>query len=237
LFRKQKDIIQFVSQIEGLETIEECRPKPAKFYIPEWFKNIPSNNPTSVKKCPSFTDFFSQGYVVPMWVDTKIRYNKEIDEWRQESSIPGIDMTFHANNQFIDYVSPYFNGVQGNFVFKANSPWRIITPPGWSVLQLPMFYNFNQKWSVFPGIIDTDTFHQANQQILYHSDDEVVTINRGEPLAVYIPFKRETLGLSVRGTTKEDIKKFKSTDLKVNGRFVGNGAYRSMQRDRDKDVR
>jgi hypothetical protein len=237
MFGNKKDIIQFVSTIEGLENIEECKPRPAKFYMPEWFKDIPSKDPNTVKKCPSFPDFFSQGYVIPMWVDTKIIYNKELDYWGQESSIPGTDMSFHANSQLIDYVSPYFNGVKGNFVFKANSPWRIITPPGWSVLQLPMFYNFNQKWSVFPGIIDTDTIHQANQQILYHSDNEVVTINRGEPLAVYIPFKRKTLDLCVRAQTEKDRKLFRSIDLNIDSKFVGSGVYRKMQRDRDKNVR
>ena len=222
MFRKQKDIIQFVSQIEGLETIEECRPKPAKFYIPEWFKNIPSNNPTSVKKCPSFTDFFSQGYVVPMWVDTKISYYKEIDEWRQESSIPGIDMTFHANNQFIDYVSPYFNGVQGNFVFKANSPWRIITPPGWSVLQLPMFYHFEKDFSVLPGIIHTDIHHEINQQVLYHGEGREVFIPRGTPIAQYIPFKRLETSVSVSDFTVEDSKMFRSQDLNIRSEYSGN---------------
>jgi hypothetical protein len=231
-----KDVIEFVSTIEGLESIEECRPKPAKSYIPQWFKDIPSSSIDSVKVCPSFPDFFSNGYVMPMWTDSRIVYNKDTDHWGQETSLPGNNIESHHKGQMLDYVSPYFNGVEANFVFKANSPWRIITPPGWSVLQLPMFYHFNQEWSVLPGIIDTDTMHQVNQQILYHGDNKVISINRGDPLAIYIPFKREKLTLSVRSQTEKDRKKFRSNDMNILTKFIGSGVYRSMQRNRDKNV-
>ena len=54
--------IEFISTVEGLEEIEECRPKPAKHFVPEWFKNIPSfsENIPTVRHCPSFPDFFSK---------------------------------------------------------------------------------------------------------------------------------------------------------------------------------
>jgi hypothetical protein len=141
--------IEFISLIDGLENIDECRPKPAKNFIPQWFKDIPSSKPGTVKDCPSFPDYFSIGYVLPMWTDVNLRFNRssenEID-WNWGTPDETFIMESHGNQQFIDYVKPTFNGVDGQFVFKALCPWRMFTPPGWSVLQLPLFYNFNKEF-------------------------------------------------------------------------------------------
>jgi hypothetical protein len=150
----KSDKIQFISTVEGLETIEECLPRPAKHFIPRWFKDIPNDSPISVKVCPSFPDYFSQGYIVPMWSDAILKSDGTAWNWRTPHSKFAWDI--HGNHQFLDYVDAKFNGVNSQFVFKALCPWRIITPPGWSVLQLPLFYHFNQEWSVLPGVISSN---------------------------------------------------------------------------------
>jgi hypothetical protein len=228
--------IEFVSMVEGLDSIEECRPKPAKNFVPEWFKDIPASPnqllPT-VRVCPSFTDYFSLGYVIPMWADFKLSYENEA--WSWQSSNENFKMSNHPNEQFIKYVNPTFNGIEGQFIFKAASPWRIITPKGWSVLQLPLFYNFNTEFSVLPGVIDTDIYTQANQQILYHANGKEIEIKRGTPLALYVPFQRESsfLDFEIRSSTEEDKKRFinEDTPFRQNSSY---GLYRKMQRERDK---
>ena len=80
----------FWSTIEGLEEI--VPPQPAIKYIPEWWKNTPSFIPNkegekrnkgneTVKVCPALYDWFSQGYVIPMWCDLHIEVKEtgEID--------------------------------------------------------------------------------------------------------------------------------------------------------------
>ena len=228
--------ISFVTDVEFLDSIEECKPKPAKNFIPEWFKQIPGNLNGTVKQCPSFPDFFSQGYVIPMWADVRLKHNKETDQWGWNGSSDSFSWDMHPNNQLIDYVIPTFNGMDGKFVFKANCPWKIITPPGWSVMQLPLFYHFNREWSIMPGIIDTDIHHYINQQVLYHGDKEEITINRGDPFVLYVPFKREKNSLDVRFQSEKDRKIFGKQQLKFNTKFLNTGSYRKMQRERDKDV-
>jgi hypothetical protein len=229
--------IEFVSMIEGLESIEECRPKPAKNFIPHWFKDIPSGAPETVKNCPSFPDYFSMGYVLPMWTDIRLKFNKETSEynWQTPSSLFTVDI--HSIDQFVQYVSPSFSGVDGDFIFKTNSPWKIITPKGWSVLQLPLFYHFNKEWSVMPGVIDTDVMHDMNQQILYHGNGSEIEIKRGTPLVLYIPFKRDSvdIDLDVRFVNEKDKKIFNRSDLNFETLFPP-GVYRKMQRERDKNV-
>jgi hypothetical protein len=234
----KSDKIQFISIVEGLETIEECLPRPAKNFIPQWFKDIPSKleDTVTVKNCPSFPDYFSQGYIIPMWTDVKMSLKDEAPKF--EVSAKRFSFDIHPSKQMLDYKKANFNGVEGQFVFKATSPWRIITPPGWSVLQLPLFYHFNQEWSVLPGVIDTDIHSEINQQILYHGDGKEVTIKCGDPFVLYIPFKRsEILKHEVRYQTQEEYKKFDKDILLLNQKFKPNGAYRKMQRKRDKDAK
>jgi len=227
--------ITFISTIDGLQDIEECRPQPAKNFIPNWFKDIPSSAPMTVKICPSFPDYFSQGYVLPMWADTKLHYNDDFGAKCEISPlVPPI--TTHSNTQFIDYVKPSFKDVDGRFVFKFNCPWIIITEPGWSVLQLPLFYHFNKEFSVLPGVIDTDIHHEVNQQVLYHSDQENIMIKRGDPLALYIPYKRNKTKLDYRFMTNKDEKMFNKKVFRLATKMTGEGYYRKLQRLRDKGV-
>ena len=228
----KSDKIQFISTVEGLESIEECLPRPAKHFIPEWFKDISSHIPMSVKVCPSFPDYFSQGYIIPMWSDVILKNNDQ--GWEYETGTKLFDWSIHPNHQFIQYNNANFLGVEGQFVFKANSPWRIITPPGWSVLQLPLFYHFNQEWSILPGVIDTDIHHEINQQVLYHGNGKEVQIKMGDPFVLYIPYKRSNkMKHEIRHNTIDDVKKFQIGNLIYNGLFHPNGKYRELQRKRD----
>jgi len=234
-YNEVMDKIQFVSTLKNLEKIEDCLPKPAKSFIPKWFKDIPSHQDMTVKQCPSFPDYFSQGYIVPMWSDVRLAMNPESMEYGWSSPLKDTLIEVHTNNQFIDHVQPYFQDSHGKFVFKAVCPWKIITPPGWSVLQLPLFYHFNREWSVLPGVLDTDIYHNINQQILYHGNGETIEIKRGDPLALYIPFERsKKLELEIRTANEEDINRFDLIDLNLFSKFPPNGTYREMQRNRDK---
>jgi hypothetical protein len=227
--------IQFISTVEGLESIEECLPRPAKNFIPKWFKDILSTNTMSVKICPSFPDYFSQGYIIPMWSDVQLINNEE--GWAWQTSTDRFSWSIHENHQFLDYTQASFNGDNAQFVFKANCPWRIVTPPGWSVFQLPLFYHFNKEYSVLPGIIDTDIHHEINQQILYHGNGKDVIIKSGDPFVLYIPFKRSNkLKHETRYQNKKEEKKFKSDVLRINKSFKPNGIYRQLQRKRDKGL-
>lgn len=228
--------IQFISMTPGLSDIEWARPKPAKQFIPEWFKNIPNDAPTSVKKCPSFPDYFSQGFIIPMWMDSMLSLDKENGGWRTESSKMFHEWGAHAPSQLLDYVESSHLGNKTDFVFKANAPWRIITEPGWSVLQLPVFYNFNKNWTVLPGVIDTDIHHEINIQVLYHGKNkENVLINAGEAFVVYIPFKRQKIKLDVRDASEQEARKIEQKSLEIHTKFFPTGVYRRQQRERDKD--
>ena len=231
LFNKeQTPLIQFISTVPGLADIEECQPKPTNKFIPEWWKNMPAHIEKgkphiglTAKSCPALPDYFSQGYVIPMWVDTILQYDKESNvlQWKTGRSGNPFKWDYHPNEQFLNYVTPEVRGVEATVAFKAVCPWRIITPPGYSVFQMPLFYNFNQQFSVLPGVISTDVHHELNQQVLYYGNGEEIYIKRGEPFVQYIPFKRTKYDMTIRDADEKDSKLFEKQATNLLGKFRG----------------
>jgi hypothetical protein len=219
--------ITFVSTVPGLTALEDCLPQPMQKVIPNWWKDLPNyflNNPDvdsiftktpTVKSCPSFIDFFSQGYVLPMWVDSLLSYDKKTDKWRWETPDQNFTWELHTKDQLISHKNPIYQGNLSYAIFKANSPWKLITKPGVSVFQLPVYYDFNPDFSVLPGLLRTDIWHTINQQVSVHSKKTEFIIERGTPLVVYFPFYREKSKLICREQTEQDKLLFSSSDLKV----------------------
>jgi hypothetical protein len=203
---------------------------------PEWWKKIKLDNgmySSNVKACPSFPDYFSQGYIMPMWVDSIIRFDSTNDTWSWETADNKFSWEMHKQEQFINHVKADFFGDIIKAVFKASCPWRIITPKGWSVYQIPLFFHYENEFTILPGVIDTDIYTQINQQVAFTSKSIEVFIKRGDPFAQYIPFKREKLGLVVRDADSIEAAKLKANDLKISGLFTGRGSYKKLQKNRD----
>lgn len=243
---KRDDIetVRFVSTVRGLTTLEDCTPKPAKHFTPTWWKDMPPGLPyadsvalavTTVKMCPSFPEFFSLGYVIPMWADTTIKYSEETDTWEWRCGHPDspYKISIHSKDQYMNHAPVNTLGVKTNYVFKFESPWKLITPKGWSVLQLPMFYNFSDDFTVAAGTTHTDVLHDTNLQVLYHGNGKEIFIKRGTPLAQFIPYRREKLDMTVSEATEEDRLLFESINLNLVSSFTG--GYRKEIRRRNNE--
>lgn len=199
-----KDKIKITSNLLGILNDETILPQPAKNFMPSWYKDTPIEikdyhhsfkklpNLRTVKSCPSFTDVFKKGYVVPCPFDIWLNVKKNGDvDWRTPSD--NFKIEIHPNDQFVNHVDSNVRKV-----FKIVSPFRVITPKNWSVLQIPMLYHFNKDFYVPYGVIDTDRHHEINQQIFYISNDDEILIKKGTPLNYLVPFKRsEELELEV----------------------------------------
>ena len=67
--------------------------------------------------------------------------------------------------------------------------------------------------------------------------EENITIKRGDPLVLYIPYKRNKTKLDYRFMTEKDNKLLNKKMFKLSTKHITGGYYRSLQRLRDKDVR
>lgn len=240
-FFQKQPLIEFMTEIHDLEYDKDAIPKPAKSFMPQWWKDIPfaiDDTDLTIKACPSYPDFFASAFVMRSWVN--ITFEDVSDENNDLKIKKFSDSRFghwteHPPSQMLDYGDFKVGGRKVTMTVKAHCPWNIRTPKGYSVLQLPMTYEFNQNWSVMPGIIDTDIHPQVNQQLLIHSNGEDIVIKKGEPLAMYIPFKREKWKNIIKTVNHDEYHYLQDKSFRIVSKHPKGGGYREMQRERDKD--
>ena len=212
------NLIEFIATIPGLEDQKDILPYESDKSIPEWWRSAPYDSnieeskyqPESmfVRRCPAFPDLFSSGYILPMWADTTIYFNKKNYEWRwrcgQKESPFIID--FFDGKAFSDYGKYYLNGLKANAIFQFHSPWMIRSSENISIFQFPIFYSDTDGFGVMPGTFDADLTAQMKIEVGYFFDEKEVFIKKGTPLVQYIPYQKINSELIIRGFTEEDRK-------------------------------
>ena len=243
-----KQFIEFKTDFEGLE--EFAPVKPAKFFLPQWFKDmdehieIPAvhekgkadyfgkNKETAikyaggtVKRCPAIVDLLVEGYIIPMWADFLIQRDMEILEWDNKAN-PQYGIEFHNQKQISGWKLKKTDFPEA---VKFLNPWRIYTPPGYSVMFMPPTYQFETRFTVLPGIVETDSYHHINFPSVWHTTKDAI-IERGTPFIQVIPFKRDdwshtTTLMNTEDFEKEAVEKaelqstFKNSYRKITGRL------------------
>jgi hypothetical protein len=119
--------------VEGLEKVVPIL--PAKEVIPDWWKRVEKMKDHyklkgSVKACPSFPEYVTQGFVVPLWCDLQVEITHDTYKWDTPDKM--FNFSSHPNEQFKEWL-PQWQKDNTAFVLKPNCPWRLKTPPGWSV--------------------------------------------------------------------------------------------------------
>jgi len=222
------EVIKFASIRHDFVPFEEIMPKSAKNYIPDWYKNMSTHldinepktellrqlNSSTVKRCPSFRDIFKYGIVIPAPSD--IYLSSDGNEWRWETPSNCIELEYHDDFQFKnDYPDKSVKGV-----FKIKYPMAVFTPPGWSVMQIPLIYHANPDWHIAWGILDADEYHDINPQLIYTSENRELVIRQGEPLFYFYPFKRAEWKIEML-EYKEVEKEIAALKWRLNTRFAG----------------
>ena len=197
--------IDFIAHNE--DSVRSFKPVLAKKMQPEWWKKarvyIDRQGATtqSIRACPAMDDWMKSGWMIVTQHDIEVinGNNDGVPDTNfkvktKPHSTKRIASPNHPNQQFHDYQPPGMLGKVKD-AFKLRNPWNIITPPGYSTLFLDPFLQSNKFFSVWQGIIDTDTFNvnQDNAQMIFYSKvDHNFTIPKGTALCQIIPYKRET---------------------------------------------
>ena len=215
-------------------------PQPAREFIPRWYKDIKTTRVSetipNIKACPSFPLWFQNGYVVPTWTDIVLRYNETTGAHHWATPHEGYKMSFHPNAQLVPYLPDHIKNDIA-FILKTECPWRIMTPEGYSIMQLNMYYEYSPLFEALPGIIPSDIWHQINQQLIIKKSTfrelgkeclekpflgwKYITIPKKSPLAVYVPFKREDYDYEIVPYPKDkELFELDETNmLKIKGKF------------------
>jgi hypothetical protein len=183
----------------------EFPPVPAKKIIPQWYKEIPSEihqstayemvktgdkTPFSIKRCIPVLDFLTSGYVLRNQSEILLSCDDDQNQhiwWYTNAPKDTQFVGFHPHQQ-----CPININNSKKSYFKLSIGYRIITPPGYSCLFYQSPYFMEERFTLFPGIVDTDTY---DNEVLFpgyiHAKKADLTIEVGTPLMWVFPFKRE----------------------------------------------
>jgi len=218
---KKEDKIEIWSDVPGLADVIPVQ--ESSNFMPEWFLKTPrwsekneelterhaagqtipggrgkEGKGQTIKQCPAIPEFMSMGITVPLWCDLKVTIEEGgAAEWHCPNDI--FSFGYHDQVQFANYIP---HDIKPVFVLKANCPWKIKTPPGILLLQLPMLWHFNPIFTVCAGVIWSEFHHQINQQLMFHNPGEFL-LQQGTPLAQYIPIRKETFNYDIGDQTDE----------------------------------
>jgi hypothetical protein len=183
-------------------------PKPAKNFLPKWYKEMLPYQTTSynlngkkidvehkqsnatAKKCTPMLDGISSGYIVPLWCDIQVKQTK--DEISQEWS-PRI--TWRIETDVFSLHGPSSREIPAPFgysqiVFKFLTHFRIETPNGFSIMVHTPSGHYNLPFYAVPAIIDSDKSVIDNNFPCWIQEGFEGIVEKGTPMAQVTPFKR-----------------------------------------------
>jgi len=218
--------ILFKASQTYIENNQDILPTLSKLNIPKWFKNLNHDTTnTTVKGCMPFLDSLTAGYILKMPVDYYVEHNVTVDGEKKT----GFSSSAEFINQESSKINLNFNGIQNDHsinqlkdsphvkknhnlpIHKILNPWIIKTPPGYSTLFTPLLNNQDDRFSIIPAIVDTDTFeNEINFPIVFNGDKykELKTlIKRGTPYVQIIPFKRDNWKMSIKSIDENELDK------------------------------
>lgn len=220
-------IIEF-SAHEDYFIREEDYPSPIKFNIPDWYKKLPHTiTRRTVKGCMPFLDTLTTGYLLKIPQDLFIDHNTpNIQDNTKMDSYHRFALKEHSfklNEEFINLNSgtnvheihqlegsPLLEKNKNLPIYKILNPWYIKTPKGYSCLFVPPLNNSDDRFSIIPGIVDTDSFdEEINFPFIINGDkydNFKGLIKKGTPYVQVIPFKRDNWKMSLKSKTKNEIK-------------------------------
>jgi hypothetical protein len=179
-----------------------------------------------------FLDTLTSGYLLKMPQDFNIRHN--VDNKNEKGEVfKDSFQTFGLHDCSLLLSAKYINlnagldihtlkQLEGSPFIEKNSnlpfykilnPWKIKTPKGYSCLFVPPLNNSDDRFSIIPGIVDTDTFsNEINFPIIINGDKYPVletTIKKGTPYVQIIPFKRDSWKMTLKPRPQKEIQNFK----------------------------
>ena len=211
---------------EDYFALKEDYPIPIKLNIPEWYKKLEhSQDKRTVKGCMPFLDTLTSGYVLKIPQDLYIKHNIENDKGEKDTfhMFPSYEFGDLINAKSISLNasprdvhpcmqlegSPLVEKNKNLPFYKIINPWKIKTPKGYSCLFVPPLNNSDDRFSIIPAIVDTDSHPiEINFPIVINGDKYPIledTIKKGTPYVQIIPFKRDSWEMKIKPRKQREI--------------------------------
>jgi hypothetical protein len=172
-------------------------------------RNRPEQGRQIVLNCPAIKQITNVGYVLRAPADFIIKTGSDVEHMSWETPFlfkrHSDRYTFSGGEYYISWHSPAqteplipkFHPATDkpthNVAVKVETPWRVKASDDILLLQIPVSYNNENRFSAAMGILDPKYMHAVSVQLFWHIVEGEELVKAGTPLVQYIPISREML--------------------------------------------
>ena len=214
---KEKSWLRFYSMEPGVAEVFPVT--PAHKLKRDWMQRSdpldPDNGNMHTKNCPGITKLVSMGYVLRAPADFIIKTsadNTTTFQWTEARRFNTEDpenkryVGFHNQHQTEPTLDDPTTSLR--VAVKIDTPWRVKASDDILLLQTPVSYNNESRFTAAHGILDPRYGHVVNVQLYWHVLEGETLIKAGTPLVQYIPVQRNfginNIDLLVDDATHDD---------------------------------
>tara|TARA_B110000503_G_scaffold89598_1_gene135643 strand:- start:14333 stop:15151 length:819 start_codon:yes stop_codon:yes gene_type:complete len=217
MFKKEKSWIRFYSLEPGVPEVVPIIPahKMKRAWMQRNDPPDPDNGNMHTKNCPGITKLVSMGYVLRAPADFIIKTdvnNNTTFNWveskRFNTEDPGNERYIGFHNQYQTEHTLDDPSKSLKVAVKIDTPWRVKASDDIVLLQVPIAYNNEPRFTAAQGILDPRFSHVVNVQLYWHVLDGETLVKAGTPLVQYIPIQRNfgisNIDLIIDDATQDD---------------------------------
>jgi hypothetical protein len=172
-------------------------------------RNRPEQGKQTVLNCPAIKQITNTGYVLCAPADFIIKTGPNIENLSWETPFlfkrESNKYTFGGTDYYISWHSPAqtepllpkeipsTNKPHLHSAVKVETPWRVKASDDIVLLQIPVTYNNEQRFTAAVGIVDPKYMHAVSVQLFWHVLEGEELVRAGTPLVQYIPISRSLL--------------------------------------------
>lgn len=228
-FKKMKPYIRFYSLEPGVTDlypiIKSSALKRGYTEVPQ-----PDGYPSS-KNCPGIKKVVSSGWIVTAPADFTIKTMGDgvrlewAEPYRFSKVTPNMDayVSAHGHSQTEPLLDDPANTLKT--AVKLETPWRVEASEDIVLLQVPVAYNNESRFTAATGVLDTRYGHLLNVQLFWHVLEGETLVRAGTPLCQLIPVSRKMLSSSsydvtIDNATEQDREKERKFNYAANCVFL-----------------
>jgi hypothetical protein len=181
-------------------------------------------------KCPGIFNLQRHGWVMRTWQDVTIETFGDGNEFKWASAIDqqalckqvGAYVGFHPDRQLANYMENWPSNALRTVV-KIQSPWRCIVPKGYYLMEMPVAYADENRFTTVSGFFSHEQGPAPlNPQFLWHVMEGKTLIKAGTPIAQYMLVPKDKYEMEVK--TDKQATEHEFFELANNHRFIKNYA-------------
>lgn len=192
--------VTFVARDKFLLEVSEA-PKPAKLFIPDWYKNLPThqtkqpqfddmhgNGNSTMKQCMPFFDGFNMGYIMTTPCDIYVEkgFDGETVKISSHKMFDVVGARGPASKTSMPIPDEYYNQE-----FTWITTFEASTPEGYSSFCMHPINRPDLPFHTITGIMDTDKWYITGNHPFFIKKGFEGVIPMGTPMMQIIPFKRD----------------------------------------------